>query len=120
MNKVVKVSLIVFGAVVLIGVIIYLKLFVIGNCNYENIAVNKVTVSESEVIINAEYTDSSSAYKSHTYTLVGNELYVKVKNVLVTKKNNSGKFEIKIPINGTNVDNIHLTDDKTTKVIFSK
>lgn len=120
MNKVVKILLIVFGVLVLIGLIIYVKLFELGNYNYQNITINKVTVSESEIVIDGEYLDSSSAYKSHAYTLVGNELYVKVKNVLVTKKNSSGSFKIKIPINGTNVDNIHLTDDKTTKVIYSK
>jgi len=120
MNKIVKLLLIVFGVIVLIGVGIYLKLFVIGNYNYENIVINKVAISTENIIIEGEYTDSSSAYKSSSYTLVGSELYIKVKNTLVTKKNNSGKFDINIPIDGTNIDNIHLTDDKTTKVIYSK
>lgn len=120
MNKVLKVSIIVLGIALLIGGTIYYKLFFIGNSNYEKIVINKITTSDKDITINGLFTDSGVAYKNYTYTLVGKELYIKVNNVLVSNKYNSGSFNISIPLGINNVDNIHLTNDKSTKVIYKK
>lgn len=120
MNKIVKISLILLGVALLIGAGVYIKLFIIGNKSYEDIVINKVSVSESSIVIDGDITSSSRAYKDFSYTLVGTELYVTIDSVLVSKKYNTGKFEIKIEENGTQINNIHLTDNKSTKVIYSK
>lgn len=120
MNKFVKVSLIFVSIIVVIAVIVYLKLFVIGSKDYQNILVNKVTISENSVVIDMVYTDSSVSYKDYSYTLVGTELYVTINGVLSNKKNNTGEFKVDIPVNGLDVNNIYLSDNKSTKVIYSK
>lgn len=120
MNKFVKVSLIGLGIVVLVSIFIYFKMFVIGNDSYNNIVIEKVTVGSNTVAIKGKYTASGRAYKEYSYTQVGNELYVTITNVAVSKKYKNGDFEIKIPVNGIEVTDIHLTDSKTTKVIYSK
>lgn len=120
MNKFVKLALGILGVVVLISVFLYFKMFVIGNDDYNNIVIDKVTVGSNSVIIRGKYTDSGRAYKDYSYTQVGNELYVTITNVSVSKKYEKGDFEINIPVNGMEVTDIHLTDSKTTKVIYSK
>lgn len=118
MNKFVKISLILFG-MVLVGVTgFYIKLFVIGNNNYESIGNVKVSVAANSITLSGSFMDSSRAYKNSEYTLVGNELYVQINSVLVSKKYNSGDFSIVIPVK--DVQHIHLTDNKNTKVIYSK
>lgn len=120
MNKVLKISLIIIGLIIIAGIGIYTKLFIIGSKSYENIVIDKVTTGTDKVVIIGEITDSSRAYKNASYTLVGTELYVTVQSVLVSKKYSTGNFEITIPVNGIEINNIHLSDNKTTKVIYSK
>ncbi len=119
MNKIVKYSIIGIAVVLLVFIFIYVKKFIIGNSSYEDIDVNKVTVGNNITIV-GRYTNSSLAYKDYEYTLVGKELYVEIKNVLVSSKYNKGEFTIVIPLNSDEVDNIHLTDSKSTKVIYEK
>ena len=119
MNKVVKYSIISVVLLVIVFVVVYVCKFRVGNSNYKDITINKVSVGSS-IVIDGYYKDSSIAYRDYKYTLVGRELYVEVKNVLVSSKYNSGSFSIIIPLNESEVDNIHLTDGKTTKVIYSK
>ncbi len=119
MNKIVKYSIIGIAVVLLVFAFIYVKKFIIGNSSYEDIDVNKVTVGNNITIV-GRYTNSSLAYKDYEYTLVGKELYVEIKNVLVSSKYNKGEFTIVIPLNSDEVDNIHLTDSKSTKVIYEK
>lgn len=119
MNKIVKYSIIGIAVVLLVFAFIYVKKFIIGNSSYEDIDVNKVTVGNNITIV-GRYTNSSLAYKDYEYTLVGKELYVEIKNVLVSGKYNKGEFTIVIPLNSDKVDNIHLTDSKSTKVIYEK
>ena len=119
MNKIVKYSIIGIAVVLLVFAFIYVKKFIIGNSSYEDIDVNKVTVGNNITIV-GRYTNSSLAYKDYEYTLVGKELYVEIKNVLVSSKYNKGEFTIIIPLNSDEVDNIHLTDSKSTKVIYEK
>lgn len=119
MNKIVKYSILGIAVVLLVFAFIYVKKFIIGNSSYEDIDVNKVTVGNNITIV-GRYTNSSLAYKDYEYTLVGKELYVEIKNVLVSSKYNKGEFTIIIPLNSDEVDNIHLTDSKSTKVIYEK
>ena len=119
MNKIVKYSIIGIAVVLLVFIFIYVKKFIIGNSSYEDIDVNKVTVGNNITIV-GRYTNSSLAYKDYEYTLVGKELYVEIKNVLVSSKYNKGEFTIVIPLNSDEVDKIHLTDSKSTKVIYKK
>ena len=119
MNKIVKYSIIGIAVVLLVFIFIYVKKFIIGNSSYEDIDVNKVTVGNNITIV-GRYTNSSLAYKDYEYTLVGKELYVEIKNVLVSSKYNKGEFTIVIPLNSDEVDNIHLTASKSTKVIYEK
>ena len=120
MKKIIKIALIVVSVLLLIGIGIYVKLFYIGNKDYSSIVINQVVTGTDKIIIKGEITDSKSAFKDSSYTLVGTELYVSIKSVLVSKKYDSSSFEIELPISGVDVNNIHLTDDKTTKVIYSK
>lgn len=119
MNKFVKISVVMIICVLIIGIGIYYKLFRIGNKNFESIVIDKVTVSSKEAVILGKFSDSSRAYKDFSYTQVGNELYVVVKSVLVSKKYDKGSFSLNIPVNGMDVKYIHLSDDKNTKVIYS-
>ena len=119
MNKIVKYSILGIAFVLLVFIFIYVKKFIIGNSSYEDIDVNKVTVGNNITIV-GRYTNSSLAYKDYEYTLVGKELYVEIKNVLVSSKYNKVEFTIVIPLNSDEVDNIHLTDSKSTKVIYEK
>lgn len=119
MNKVIKYSIISVVFLVIVFVVVYVCKFRVGSSNYEDIAINKVSVGSS-INIDGYFRDSKLAYKEYKYTLVGRELYVEVKNVLVSSKYSSGTFSISIPLNESEVDNIHLTDGKTTKVIYSK
>ncbi len=120
MNKFVKLALGFVLVIIVIGGLFYAKLFVIGNNNYQNISVSKVTVSDSAVNVYGLYTDSSSAYKDYKYTLVGTELYIEVTNVKVSSKYSKGEFELNVPVNGLNVNNVYLSDGKSAKVIYSK
>lgn len=119
MNKFVKVSIIVVVCILALGIGIYVKLFRIGNKNFDSIVIDKVTVSSKEAIIFGKFSDSARGYKDFSYTQVGNELYVTIESVLVSKKYDKGTFSVKIPVNGMEVKYIHLTDDKNTKVIYS-
>lgn len=120
MNKFVKVSIVCLGIILLVSVFVYFKMFVIGNDNYDDIVIDKVTVGSGKVLVKGKYSDSGRAYKDFSYTQVGNELYITVTSVLVSKKFKSGDFEITIPVNGMEVTDIHLTDGSATKVIYSK
>lgn len=120
MNKFFKISLVVFVVLLIILGFVYVKSFVIGSSNYENIVIDKVTVSSKSVIINGNYTDSIYAYKKHSYTQVGDELYVTITGVKVSNKYKEGFFSINIPVNGNEISDIHLTDGNSTKVIYSK
>lgn len=120
MNRFVKFSIIGFFVIVLVGVFVYSKIFILGSKDYSSIVIDKVTMGNSDVVIKGHYTDSSRSYKDFSYKQVGNELYVSVISVSVSNKYKSGDFEFKIPIVGMNVDAIHLTDDKSTKVIYNK
>lgn len=120
MNKFVKLSLIVLGCVLLVGILIYFKLFIIGNKNFESIVIDKVTVNSNSVVITGGFSDSARAFKDYSYTQVGNELYVVIKSVMVSKKYDNSEFTLSIPVNGMNVTDIHLSDDKNTKVIYRK
>ncbi len=120
MNKFVKICLIILGLAIIVSIGIYVKLFYIGNSNYNSIVINKTTLGTNNITISGNFTDSSRAYKDYSYTLVGKELYVTVKSVLVSSKYKSGSFLIKIPLSGSSVENIHLTDSKSTKVIYKK
>lgn len=120
MNKFVKLALVLVLVIIVIGALFYAKLFVIGNNNYQNISVSKVTVSDSAVNVYGLYTDSSSAYKDYKYTLVGTELYIEVTNVKVSSKYSKAEFELNVPVNGLNVNNVYLSDGKSAKVIYSK
>lgn len=42
---------------------------------------------------------------------MGSELYVKVNSVMISSKYNKGEFSLNIPVNGRDVNNIHLTDE---------
>ena len=86
----------------------------------ESIIIDKVTLKSDGIVIKGDIDNSSYAYKNFDYTLVDTELYVSIKSVMVSSKYKSGNFEITIPVNSQNIKNIHLTDDKTTKVIYSK
>lgn len=119
MNKFLKFSLLVFLVLIIIGGFIYAKMFLIGSKSYENVIIDKVTVSNNQVIIKGKMSDSSKAFKDFSYTLVGDELYVTIQNVLVSNKYKNGEFDMKIPVNAMGVKNIHLTDGKTTKVIYT-
>lgn len=119
MNKIVKYFILGIACVLLLFIFIYVKKFIIGNSNYEDIDVSKVTVGNNITIV-GRYTNSSLAYKNYKYTLVGKELYVEITNVLVSSKYNKGEFAIVIPLNSDEVDNIHLTNNKSTKVIYKK
>lgn len=120
MNKFVKIALIMLGIVVLIGGFIYYKMFYLGTSDYSSIVIEKTTLGNNELVITGDFSDSSRAYKDFSYTLVGKELYVTVNSVLVSNKYKSGNFKITIPLGSSSVDNIHLTDNKSTKVIYKK
>ena len=120
MNKFVKLSIIGFVLVVCVCIFVYLNIFVFGSKDYSSIVIDKVTIGSNDVTIKGYYTDSSRAYKNFSYKQVGNELYVTVISVAVSKKYSSGNFEFKVPVSGMNVNVIQLTDDKTTKVIYNK
>lgn len=120
MNKIVKISLIILGIIVFISGFIYAKNFIIGSKSYESIVISKVVTSNDNIIITGEITDSARSYKSANFTQVGTELYVTITSVITSKKYSTGSFEINIPINGIEINNIHLSDGKTTKVIYSK
>ena len=120
MNKFVKIALIILGIVVLIGGFIYYKMFYLGTSDYSSIVIEKTTLGNNELVITGDFSDSSRAYKDFSYTLVGKELYVTVNSVLVSNKYKSGNFKITIPLGSSSVDNIHLTDNKSTKVIYKK
>lgn len=120
MNKFVKISLIVLGIIVLVGGFVYYKMFYMGSSDYSNIVIEKTTLSNNEIIISGDFSDSNRAYKDYSYTLVGKELYVTINSVLVSSKYKSGNFKISISLGSNSVDNIHLTDNKSTKVIYQK
>lgn len=119
MNKFVKISLIIIALIILVFGGIYVKKFIIGSKDYKDIVIEKVTTSSNEIIIKGNITASGKAYKSYKYTQVGDELYVTITSVSVSNKYKEGNFEIKIPIQNTKVKYIHLSDDKTTKVIYN-
>ena len=120
MNKFLKVSLVVLGIGIILSISVYVKLFFIGNKNYESVKIEKVTTSSSSVIIKGKFMYSSVAYKDYSYTQVGDEVYVTIRNVKVSSKYKNDNFEIEIPVKGMEVMFIHLTDGKTTRVIYSK
>ena len=117
MNKAIKYSVIGVSVLVIIFLLIYFKMFVIGNSSYKDITINKVSVG-SNITIDGVFTNSGLSFKDYDYTLVGKELYVEVKSVLVSKKYDKGSFSIVIPLNEEEVNDIHLTDGKSTKVIY--
>lgn len=118
MSKGLKIGLIMLGVLIILGIIIYSKLFILGTNRYDYIEIDKVTISDKDITIKGDIVDSVHSFKDYSYTLVGGELYVEITSVLTSGKYKSGKFEIVIPL--TNVNNIHLTDNKSTKVIFSQ
>lgn len=113
------IALAVLVIIAIIGVIVYLNFFKIGSSDYSNIQINKVTLSEDDLTIYGEFIDKDSSYKDFSYTLVGTELYVTINHVKISEDNNQRTFEINLPISGTLVSHIHLTDGKSTKVVYS-
>lgn len=120
MNKVVKVSLVILALILIIGVVFYVKAYVIGSISYDDIIIDKVTLKGNSIEISGNIIDSSRAFKSFNYTQVDTEIYITIKSVMVSKKNKSGSFKLEVPVNSNSVNNIHLSDDKNTKVIYSK
>lgn len=120
MNKFIKIAIILLLVGLVIGGGIYFKMIFIGSNAYDDVVINKVTVSNNDVIIDGILTSSGQAYKDYEYQLVGSELYVNIKEVLISSKYESGKFKINIPVKGISIQDIYLSDGKDTKVIYSK
>ncbi len=120
MNKFIKISIITLIVILIIGIGIYYYIFKMGSYAYEDVMIDKVTVSNNSVKIEGYLSGSGSAYKDYKYQLVGTELYVQIRSVLVSKKYNSPSFTIEIPINGNEINNISLSNEKKTKLIYSK
>lgn len=120
MNKFVKISIGIFLVVIIISIILYIKLFVVGSISYEDVVINKVTEKNNEIVLDGTITNSSRAFNSFEYTLVDTELYIVIKSTVVSNKHKSGSFNISIPISIKKVNNIHLSNNKETKVIYSK
>ena len=66
------------------------------------------------------FKNSGKAFKNYDYQLVGSELYVNIREVLVSNKYNSGAFRITVPVNGSSIQDIYLSDGSNTKVIYNK
>lgn len=120
MNKFVKIAIVLLLVCLIIGGGIYFKMTIIGNYVIENVSINKVTVGNNEVVVDGLLTSSGKAYKEYDYQLVGSELYINIKEVLVSSKYDTGKFKISIPVNGNNIQDIYLSDGSKTKAIYSK
>lgn len=120
MNKFVRFSIILLLVILIVGGGIYFKMFSIGSYVVSDVTINKVTVGNNDVTVDGILTSSGSAYKDYDYQLVGSELYINVRKVLVSNKYDSGKFKISIPVNGSSIQDIYLSDGKNTKVIYSK
>ncbi len=120
MNKIFKISIFAVIVILVLVATIYGMLFIVGSHKYDSVIIDKVTVNNNQVVIKGEYTDSKRAFKEASYTQVGSELYITLTSVLVSKKYSSGNFVVTIPTNGVQVSDIHLTDGKATKVIYSK
>ena len=69
MNKFFKVSLIVLGIIIVVAVEIYVKLFYIGNSDYQSIVINRTSIGNSSIVISGDFTDSGKAYKNFSYTM---------------------------------------------------
>ena len=107
--------------VVAIIVLIISKMYIIGSKSYTNIEVRNVSLSRNnEILIEASINNKKEKFKSFSYILVGKELYVTTKTTKTLKVNEKEEIKIEIPVSLNNVEHIHLTDDKTTKVIYSK
>lgn len=120
MNKFVKISIILLLVCVILGGGIYFKNTRIGNYVIEDVSINKVTVGNDKIVVDGLLTSSGKAYKDFDYQLVGSELYINIKEVLVSSKYETGKFTINVPVSGTNIQNVYLSDGSKTKVIYSK
>ncbi len=120
MNKFVKIAIVFLLLCLIIGGGIYFKNVSIGNYVIENVTINKVTVGNNEVVIDGFLNSSGKAYKNYDYQLVGSELYVNIREVLVSNKYNSGAFRITVPVNGSSIQDIYLSDGSNTKVIYNK
>lgn len=116
MNKFVKVSVTIFVVLIVVSVFLFIKLFYIGNSNYNNIVVDKV--SKGNIVeVNGHIIDSRRAFKDFSYYLENNLLYIKINSVLVSNKYKEGSFNIKIKEDGFNIDDIYLTDGKNVVLI---
>lgn len=121
MNKFVKIAIILLLVILVVGGGIYLKKVSIGNyVSIEEVSINKVTVGNESIVIDGILNSSGKAYKDYKYELVGTELYVNIREVLVSNKYNSGAFKISIPVKGIDIQNIYLSNGHDTKVIYSK
>jgi len=120
MNKFVKIAIVLLLVGLIIGGGIYFKNVSVGDYVIEGVTINKVIVGNNGVVIDGFLTNSGKAYKEYDYELVGSELYINIREVLVSDKYNSGTFKITVPVNGTTIQDIYLSDGKSTKVIYSK
>ena len=121
MNNKKKAIISIITIIVLIIAFILLKMFILGSKSYENIEITNVSKSRNNtILIEGNINNSKEKYKDFSYILVGKELYITTKTVKTINALDNNKISIEIPLKLDDIDHIHLTDDKTTKVIYNK
>ena len=119
MKKINLTLIICLIAIVVITASTYcINLFYVGDARGGNILyIDRVTVTKDLIQLDGGTTSSGEAYKNYEYTIKGEDLYITINYVLVSKAYQSGNFLIKIKDDLSRVKRIYLDDGDNKKLI---
>ena len=72
------------------------------------IYIGELTVNSNKITISGDFIASGKSFRGYKYYIKDNNIYLKIKGGLITKKYSDGHFNIVINENTTNINNIYL------------
>lgn len=100
---------------VVLGVVVAMY-FLPKTIEPNSVSINEVNVSDKDIIINADLTNSAVKYKKYTSEIKGNNLFINLKGGIFG--NSGGRIVIELENN--NYDEIYIQGKEEHKRIWSK
>jgi hypothetical protein len=104
---------------VIAAVTFCISLFYVGGARGGDILyIDRVAVTKDLIQLDGGTASSGEAYKNYEYTIKGEDLYITINYVLVSKAYQSGNFSIKIEDDLNQVKRIYLDAGENKKLIW--
>ena len=120
MKKKHLIFIVCFAAITIIAVVVfYINIFFIGDARGSDfLYFDHVDVTKNLLQLDGSTSSSGEAFKNYEYTIDGEDLYITIKYVIVSKTYHSGRFSIKIEDDLSQIKRIYLDDGENKEIIW--